>query len=109
MSARQSQCNQVTSKVFLPAANGKLKQSSNEHPQEVNVNEIIYKHVNTVSVTYKISATHAIQLKSALIDKGAKGWIAGGNIKLIAINVLKNQHFKVISIKFGLNKKKLEG
>ena len=56
-------------RLLSPAANNQQKQSSSEHPQEVNVNGIIYRQVNTVSMTYKVSSTQATQFKGALIDE----------------------------------------
>ena len=54
--------------LLSPAANGKPKQSSTEHPQEVIVNGIIYRQVNTISMIYKVSSTQATKSKGALID-----------------------------------------
>ena len=71
-------------RLLSPAANSKPKQNNNEHPQEVNENGIIYRHVNTVSVTYKISFTQAKQSKGALIDRGANGGIAGDKVRIIS-------------------------
>ena len=84
----------VTKKKHLPpgnikrllssAANGKPNQGSNEHPQEVNVNGIVYRQVHTVSMTYKISSTQTTQYKGALIDRGANDGIAGDDVRIIA-------------------------
>ena len=72
-------------RLLSPAANSKPKQGSSEHPQEVNVNGIIYtRQINTVSVTYNISSTRATQSKCALIDRGANGGIAGDNVRIIS-------------------------
>ena len=45
---------------------------------------IIYREVNTTSVTYNISSTRATQSKGALIDRGANGGIAGDNVRIIS-------------------------
>jgi len=52
--------------------------------KKVNVNGIIYRQVNTVSVTYNISSTQATQSKGALIDKEANGGIGGDSVRFVA-------------------------
>ena len=69
---------------FSPAANGKPKQNRIYYPQKVNVNGIIYRQVNTVSMTYKVPSTQATKNKSALIDRGANCGIAGDDVRIIA-------------------------
>ena len=70
-------------RFFSPATNGKPKQSSNEHPNEVKINEIIYSEVITISMTYKVSSTQATKSKGALIDRRANGGIAGDEVRII--------------------------
>ena len=66
-------------RFLSPAANGKPIPTTNEHPHEV-----IYRQVNTVFVTYKVSSTQATQPKGALIDRGANGGIAGDDVRIIS-------------------------
>ena len=63
------------------AAKDKPKPNSSKPPQEVKMNGIIYRQVNTVSVMYKILSTQANHSKCALIDRGANGGIAGNDVK----------------------------
>ena len=74
----------LRSNLLSPAANSKPKQGSSEHPQEVNVNGIIYRQVITISVTYKISSNQNTQSKGALIDRGANNGIDGDNVRIIS-------------------------
>ena len=48
------------------------------------MNGIIYRQINMISMTYKISSTQASQSKSAFINKGANGGIAGDDVTIIA-------------------------
>lgn len=70
-------------RLLSPATNGKPKQDSNDKPQEVNLNGIVYKQV-TVSIIYSISSSQAAQSKGALIDRGANDGIAGDDVRIIA-------------------------
>ena len=70
-------------RLLLPAANVKPKQD-NVHPQEVNLNGIVYRQVNTVSIIYSVSSSKALHSKGALIDRGANGGIAGDDVRIIS-------------------------
>ena len=71
-------------RLLSPAANSKPKQDSSDQPQEVNLNGIVYRQVNTASVVYKVSASQTSHSKGALIDRGANGGIAGDDVRVIA-------------------------
>ena len=48
------------------------------------MNGNIYRQVNTVFMTYKVSSTQATKSKVVLIDRGAIGGFAGDDVMIIA-------------------------
>jgi len=74
-------------RLLSATSNGKDRSGNSSKTQhntnEINVNGVTYREVNTASIVYNIASYNATR-RGALVDRGANGGIAGDDVRIIA-------------------------